>query len=287
MIKLCAFADEAGTTIEEQIEMLSKNHIPYFELRSIDGISVKDFTVEQAKGYAKKIEQAGLKVWSIGSPIGKVDITDNFDEYLNTFKHILEMAKIFNAKNIRMFSFFNAYDSKEKVMKRLQKLVDISKDYDVNLCHENEKDIYGDVLDRVLDIMANVKGLNYVYDPANFLQCGQDANDTIPALVDKVKYFHIKDVIVETEEIVPAGYGDGQIDRLVSLIKGDKVLSLEPHLKAFSAYDAIDNTEMKNKFHFTSLVDSFDYATESLKNILKNNGYTESKDEIGDYCWVK
>ncbi len=287
MIKLCAFADEAGTTLDEQIEMLSKNHIPYFELRSIDGISVKDFTIEQAKKYAKQIEDSGLKVWSIGSPIGKIDITDDFTEYLDTFKHILEMAKIFKAKNVRMFSFYNAYNSREEVMKRLQKFVEIAKEYDVKLCHENEKDIYGDALDRVLDIMASVKGLHYVYDPANFLQCGQNSNDTIPALVEKVEYFHIKDVIVETEEIVPAGYGDGQIERLVSLIKGDKVLSLEPHLKAFSAYDAIDNTEMKNKFHFTSLTDSFDYASKSIKEILEKNGYSETKDQEGEYCWVK
>ena len=123
--------------------------------------------------------------------------------------------------------------------------------------------------------MKNVNGLKYIYDPANYLQCDEPAENTIAALVDKTDYFHIKDVIVATGELVPAGYGDGRIDELVSKIVGDKVLTLEPHLAVFDAYASIDNSEMKHKFHFISNNEAFDCAVKAIKEILVKAGYKE------------
>ena len=160
-------------------------------------------------------------------------------------------------------------------MAYLQKMADVAKEYDVELYHENEKDIYGDTLERVQDIMSSVNGLKYIYDPANYLQCDVPAEKTIAALVDKTDYFHIKDVIVATGELVPAGYGDGRIDELVGKIVGDKVLTLEPHLAVFDAYASIDNSEMKHKFHFTSNNEAFDCAVKAIKEILVKAGYKE------------
>ena len=88
-------------------------------------------------------------------------------------------------------------------------------------------------------------------------------------------YFHIKDVIVATGDLVPAGYGDGHIDELVAKMKGDKVLTLEPHLAVFDAYASIDNSEKKHKFHFTSNNEAFDCAVKAIKEILVKAGYKE------------
>ena len=111
-----------------------------------------------------------------------------------------------------MFSFFGAYEQPEKVYEYLNQMVAVADRYGVMLCHENEKDIYGDTLERVQLIAQNVPGLKLVYDPANYLQCDQPADKTLPALHAKTDYFHVKDVVAETGEIVPAGYGDGHID---------------------------------------------------------------------------
>ena len=143
------------------------------------------------------------------------------------------------------------------------------------MCHENEKDIFGDIADRVQKIMENVDGLKYIYDPANFLQCGEPAEKTLDLFHDKTEYFHIKDVIVESGALVPAGYGDGKIPTLIERITGDKVLTLEPHLAVFDAYKSIDNTEMKHKFTYASADDAFDAAVAALKGILKEKGYKE------------
>ena len=189
---------------------------------------------------------------------------------------LCRLAQIFEAKRIRAFSFFQAFENKQEVFSRLQKTVDIAREYGVQICHENEKEIYGDTLERVREIMQNVQGLRYIYDPANYLQCGEKAENTLAALFDTTEYFHIKDVIFATGELVPAGLGDGKIGEIVEKIgDNDKVLTLEPHLAVFAGYAQIDNTKMKNKFAYATGGEAFDAAVRALKNILKEKGYKQ------------
>ena len=274
-IKLCAFCDESSPVFEEQIAALLRNNIPFMEMRNVDGKNVKKLTLDEAKEYKKRLDDKGLAVWSIGSPIGKSKIEDDFQAVEDTLKHVCELALTLGTDKIRMFSFHQAYEAREEVLSRLCRMVQIAKDYGVGLYHENEKDIYGDVAARVQDIMDNVPGLYHVYDPANFLQVGECSADTLRLFHDRADYFHIKDVIAETGELVPAGYGDGNIHKLVADIKTDKVLSVEPHLKIFDGYGQIDDTEMKHKFHFQSNVEAFDAAVNAIKAVLLANGYVE------------
>lgn len=272
-IKLCAFSDESSPVFEEQIAALLRNDVPFMEMRTVDGKNVKKLTLDEAKEYKKRLDDKDLAVWSIGSPIGKSEIADDFGIVEDTLKHVCELALTLGTDKIRMFSFHHASEAREEVLSRLVRMVQIAKDYGVGLYHENEKGIYGDIAARVQDIMDNVPGLYHVYDPANFLQVGESAADTLRLFHDRADYFHIKDVIAETGELVPAGYGDGDINKLVADIKTDKVLSVEPHLKIFDGYGQIDDTAMKHKFHFQSNVEAFDAAVNAVKAVLLANGY--------------
>jgi sugar phosphate isomerase/epimerase len=275
MIKLCAFADEANGSLQGQIEALKRNGIAYLELRNVNGKNVSAITLEEAKEYAEILKENGIKVYSLGSPVGKVDIGIDFDKYLEDITHIFRLANIFETKRIRMFSFFNAYDQGEKVISYLKRMVEKAKEYGVELYHENEKDIYGDIADRVEEILNAVPDLKSVYDPANYLQVGEIAENTLNRFHARTDYFHIKDVISSTGELVPAGYGDGNIQELVRRIKGDKVLSIEPHLAIFEGYAQIDNTEMKHKFEFHSNDEAFDAAVSGIKEVLAKAGYKQ------------
>lgn len=275
MIKLCAFSDEAGSDIYTQINALKRNNIKLVELRSIDNKNVSDFTIEEAKEYYRIFKENDISVWSIGSPLGKVDIKIDFNEYEKKIRHTFEISKIFNCKNIRMFSFFNAYNEEKLVFNYLNRMVNIAKEYDVSLFHENEKDIYGDISSRIIKIMNNVKDLKYIYDPANFIQCNEDSSKTIDLFFDKTSYFHIKDVIKETQELVPSGYGDGNIKEILSRINKDMVLTIEPHLSVFDAFKKIDNSELKTKYQYSSSLEAFDVACSSLKKLLKELNYKE------------
>ena len=278
MIRLSAFSDEAGVSLQEQIDALHRNNIHLMEIRTVDGESIAKITEEKAKAIAAKLKENDIQVWSIGSPLGKVHLNEDFSlsALVELTHHLCRLANIFETDKIRMFSFYSAYDKKEQVFDYLRQMQNIAAEYGVQLCHENEKDIYGDVVERVQELMANVPGLKFVYDPANYLQCGEKSENSLPALHSTTEYFHIKDVISETQELVPAGYGDGNIAKLIEMIEDDKVMTLEPHLKVFDGYASFDNEEMKNKFHFSSNTEAFDAAVNALKALLVKAGYTET-----------
>ncbi len=275
-ITLAAFSDEIADSLKGQIEGLKRNDIYLTELRSIEGKSVAKFSEQESKEYATTLKNEGIGVWAIGSPLGKVDISVDFEQYKDTVKKICETALIFGTDKVRVFSFFNALNDREKVMDYLGKMVEIAKNYGVILYHENEKGIYGETADRVLDIMNNVKGLKFVYDPANYLQADEPSQKTIELFHKKTDYFHIKDVIMKTGELVPAGCGDGDINEIIRRIDRDVTFTLEPHLAVFACLEDIDRYGIKVKFKFTSGNESFDCAVASLKKLLLQNGYCDN-----------
>jgi sugar phosphate isomerase/epimerase len=279
MIRLCAFADEAGNLIEEQIKALNENNISLIELRNANGKNVADFTFDEAKEYSEKFSKNGIKVWSVGSPLGKADIDCDFEEYKKKIMHIFEISKIFRCRNIRIFSFFRAYEKKEKVFEYLKIICDLAKPYNLNLCHENEKDIYGDTLQRVKEIAINVPDLKLIFDPANYIQCGQNVKEALNVLRDKTYYYHIKDALYKDGSVVPAGLGDGMIKEIIEGIdnRKDTVLTIEPHLALFEGYSSIDNTQLKNIIEFDNNRQAFDYAVNALKKLLAQCNYKEQK----------
>ena len=278
MIKLSAFADEADNSLQGQIDALKRNHLQYLEIRNVDGKNVADLTDEEAQRIYERLRAERLGVWAVGSPLGKVDIDCGFDAYKDKVRRVCEIANLLHTDKIRVFSFFKAYGQAGKVKEHLAEMVKIASEYGVYLYHENEKEIYGDVLSRVLELLDNVAGLRCVYDPANFIQVGEKAEDTLSALAHRAGYFHIKDVIAETDELVPAGLGDGDIAGLIACVDRDTVLTLEPHLAVFDGYASIDNTEMKNKFVFKDNNEAFDTAVTALKALLTKAGYIETAD---------
>lgn len=277
MIRLSAFADEASKDVAGQIAALKRNRIPYIELRGLDGVNIGKITLEQAKEYAALFEKEGIRVWAIGSPIGKIKIDDDFEAEKASLRHVCRLANLFGTDRIRMFSFFEAYEKEETVMKYLQEMVAIAEEEGCSLYHENEKLIFGDTLERVERIMEKVKGLKFIYDPANYIEAGEDAETTLNALHSRTHYFHIKDILADTHQIVPAGKGDGRIGDLVARIapEAEVTLTLEPHLKLFDGYSGFDSTELKNKYEFATETESFDAAVCALKEILVQEGYKE------------
>ena len=287
MIRLCAFADESGTALCDQIAEMKKHGISLLELRSIGGRNVADFTDKEAQNYAKELRDAGIRVFSIGSPLGKVDL-EQAPEHMEKVRRVCRIAQIFGAKRVRIFSFYHAYENREAVFSALREMCAIAKEAGVRFYHENEKEIYGDTLSRVLEIVhTDIPGLGFVYDPANFMQCGESAPAALSALFDKIDDFHIKDVMVKTGELVPAGFGDGDIPGLLTRIREsgrDATLTLEPHLKRFEGYGDIDHSELRGKFTYPSRQESFAAAVNALKNELRRAGYEETE-EKGEKIW--
>jgi sugar phosphate isomerase/epimerase len=236
-LHLCAFADEAGNALEDQIKALKENHIPYLEMRGVNGKNVSDLTAKEAQAITERLEEEGLRVWSLGSPTGKTNISADFSFEEERFKRLLETADVTGARCIRLFSFFECDESQacfDEVCRRLSRLLELSVGHSVVLCHENEKGIYGDTAQRCLMLHRALPQLGCVFDPANFMQCGVDTLEAWSLLSPYVNYLHIKDCDSQGRVVLP-GTGRGNIAELISRFskRGGGVITMEPHLQEF------------------------------------------------------
>ncbi len=286
-----AFADEAGSSLDEQIKALVENGIHYIEPRNIGGKSIIDFTDEELIEIRDRLAENGIKVGSVGSPIGKYPITDDFESYLPKVKRTIEIAKILGTKYVRMFSFFVKQDElakyRDEVIRRLREMVKLAEAEGIVFCHENESAIYGQMPAEVKDIMTSVPGIGGIFDAANYRMNGADTMEGIEATLVNFKYMHIKDAIYGSKVIVPAGEGEGRIGEIIDIVNdkvdGEVYLTLEPHLFAFLAYKQIDKHELRGMHSFQNGREAFDFAVKALEGLLTKHGY--GKDENG--VWKK
>ena len=79
-IRLSAFSDEAGISLSEQINALKENKIPMTELRSVGGKNVAALSLNEAKEIYSALTGEGISLSAVGSPMGKVDITVDFED---------------------------------------------------------------------------------------------------------------------------------------------------------------------------------------------------------------
>lgn len=288
---LSAFADEAGTSLNEQISALKENSIDYIEPRSINGKGILELSDEELKKVKSELDAHGIKVNSLGSPIGKYSIEEPFEPHFELFKKALRACEILNTENMRMFSFFSSQNDLKKnraeVIRRLSIMTEEAKKNGITLCHENESKIYGQMPNEVADILSAVPNLAGIFDPANYRMNDADVTEGINATLINFKYMHIKDAVFSTQAIVPAGEGEGcigdVIDTVNEKITGTVYLTLEPHLHVFDAYKSIDEHELKGKYKFNSNREAFDFAVNALKNLLIKHGYERN----GKNEWIK
>lgn len=278
-VNIYAFADEASSEIDKQILSMKKNGIKGLEIRNVDGVNVSDISDSKAKEVRKKLDDAGLITWSIGSPIGKIDIEKNdFKLHVEKFKRTLEIAEILDCRNLRMFSFFipkdkNPNEYKNEIIDRLGVFCDIAKETPVELCHENEKGIYGDNAERCLEILKQFPQIKGVFDPANFVQCKQDTVEAWNMLGAYIKYVHIKDALSDMS-VVPAGKGEGNVEFIIDeyMKNGGKDFTIEPHLAVFDGFGDLEiNSEEKSRliYSYSSNEEAFDAAVNAFKSIIE------------------
>ena len=274
---ITGFSDEISEVTEEQFKHLNTLGIEYFEPRGIDGKNIAALSDEEVLVLKEKMQKYGIKVSSIGSPIGKILITDDFEAHKEKLLRVIKTAKELGTKYIRVFSFFIPNDEEpskytDEVIFRMKEMTKIAEENDVILLHENEKGIYGDIAPRCLEILkaVNSPNLRAVFDPANFVQCGQKVYpEGYELLKDYVVYVHIKDAN-ENGDVVPAGYGIGNVKDVLSALKEAGYrgfLSLEPHLGSFKG---LENLELDDKMTELegSTPEKFTLAYDSLKKIL-------------------
>ena len=274
---ISGFSDEIDKMVDVQFAHLNKLGIGWFEPRGIDGKNISDLDDADCAALAEKMQKYGIKVSSIGSPIGKIGIGDDFDAHMEKLARTIKIAKKLGARYIRVFSFYIPEGEKpetcrDEVMRRMKAMCALAEREDIVLLHENEKGIYGDIAPRCADILKTVNSdhLRAVFDPANFVQCGQKTfPDAFDMLAPYVEYMHIKDALADGS-VVPAGMGEGRVGDILKALADRHYtgfLSLEPHLGSFEGLGALEQDDKMTKLAKSS-AEKFTLAYDSLMNLI-------------------
>ncbi len=271
MWTLTGFADEIAPELTVQLDTLAAEGMQFLELRAVWGTNVlrlSDAEVGRVKG---ELAARGVGVSSIGSPIGKIGVADDFAPHLDDFRRALHVAHELGAPYVRIFSFFipagdDPATHRGAVLDRLGQLVTVAARSGVTLLHENEKGIYGDVPARCLDILASIDSplLRAAWDPANFVQCGvRPFEEGYEALRPYIAYVHVKDAVLGSGQVLPAGQGDGDWRRTLAALHTsgfDGFFSLEPHLASGGTFSGFSGPDL------------FRTAVQAFKGLVEEEG---------------
>jgi sugar phosphate isomerase/epimerase len=274
MFTLSAFADEISPHPEIQAAVLKDCGISHIELRSVNKINVLDLTDLQISELKSLFDRNGFKVSALGSPIGKVPIDQPFEPQLARFRRALELCRVFETTNMRIFSYYLAeggdWDNwRRDVMDRMWDKLRLAERAGVRLLHENEHRIYGDDPERVKDLMETILeqvpegSFAAIYDPANYVVCGYDPWQAWQMTKPWTAHFHIKDWVRGEPHARVAGEGNGRIaDVMADAAAGNFTgfATLEPHLLAGGPTGGITGPEQ------------FPRAVEAFRAILDRVG---------------
>lgn len=238
---LSGFGDEIDPDPVVQLSVLQALGARHVEVRGAWGDNVLEMTDEQIDRLAKLIGEREMAVSAVASPIGKVAVFGDPDAELTRLRRAVAVAHRLNARYIRIFSFYRPHDvpvqaTRDDVLRRMRGFADLAEREELVLVHENEKAIYGDVPERVLDIVESVgsAALRVAWDSANFVQVGvRPFTDGYALLRPHLEYLQVKDAIAATGTVVPAGEGDGELIQTLTALRDDGYAgfaSLEPHL---------------------------------------------------------
>lgn len=310
-VLLSGFADEgpADKKAESQLTMLSALGMCYYSLRFVDvGNGVKNvmqLTAREVRNLQKLHKQYGIRVSSIGSPIGKVKLLDRDDGTGNQYvpfarylkkevRQAVYLAEEFETKLIRGFSFYHprGTDPADYVGETVQKLSEI-----VSLCQESgvffglevEANLVGQsgYLLREIHRKVNNPHLLLIFDGGNLSSQNLTAVETFAqykAMRDGIGWMHIKDYKIDPglkwqghvdeerlKNFVPADRGDSGHEAILRNFK-ERIPVLDRKLKRQGVpgifFDLEPHLKGGGQFGGFSGVDGFGVALRSLTDLL-------------------
>jgi sugar phosphate isomerase/epimerase len=279
-VTISAFGDEIADDLSEQLSVLKDLNIHWLDLRGAWGKNVLRFSDGDVAQVKQTLDDHGVAVSCIGSPIGKSPIAEPVETEAANLARLFQIGEAFGVRQVRVFSFYppdtstNAHydDYLEESIARLAKLTQMAEAEGFVLMLENEKGIVGDTLSRCAAIVSAIDSLHlrFLWDPANFIQVGegQPTAHGWASLGPYIGYVHIKDAVLADGGVRPAGKGDGQVAELLTRLRAagyDGFLALEPHLAIAGHSSGYSGPE------------GMAVAVEALRNVMRQAGLAENQ----------
>jgi sugar phosphate isomerase/epimerase len=290
---LSAFADEAGPSCGEQVAALKEAGIRHIDVRNIDGHNITVLPLEQARKIREQLDAGGITVGMYGSPIGKIDIADDFNIDLEKLTHLGRLKPILGGTAVRLFSYYNKANRphaefRRESLSRLKQLKALAKDLGLTLYHENEGKIFGDRCEDVLAIAHELRdegvGGNFkmIFDFGNYNVGGENPWDNWLKLASTTDAFHFKDCERTRDgqiHHVPVGAGGGKVHEILAdavkknMHSGNIPVTVEPHLAHSAAVLATGPGGVANQAYSKMTTNqSFQIACKAAKEVLNRAG---------------
>ncbi|MDX1929562.1 MAG: TIM barrel protein [Pirellulaceae bacterium] len=219
-IILSGFADEAANQklAVQQFAALAAAGLQYYSIRFIDvGSGIKNsmaLTAEELQTVCTMQAEYGLKVATVGSPIGKVKLLDvddgtsnrfvPFKQYLETeVNHACEVASTLGTKLIRGFAFYHPkgtdpWQHIPQVVDQLGQIADVCNKAGLTFGLEVEANLVGQSGKLLAEIHRQVKSeaMVLIFDGANLVCQGMTPDEVFAeylAMKPGLGWVHIKD----------------------------------------------------------------------------------------------
>jgi sugar phosphate isomerase/epimerase len=324
-VLLTGFADEGPVSkkAEEQLTMLSALGMSWYSLRFVDvGSGVKNvmkLTKPEVKRLAALHDEFGIRVSSVGSPIGKVklhDVEDGttnafvpFDRYLaDDVQRAVDLAGAFGAKLIRGFSFYHPRGTDpephlDEAAERLTRIAEVCAQGGVLFGLEVEANLIGQNgrLLRALHRKVKHPNLMLIFDGGNLSSQNLRPDQTYAeyeAMRDGIGWMHIKDYridpglewtgVVDEERLknfVPCDRGDSAHEAILRDFR-ERIPALERRLKKHGVpgvfLDLEPHLKGGGQFGGVSGTDGFGVALRALTNLLDYVGIGYERTGFGD-----
>lgn len=281
--KITGFSDEIASDLKTQVDAVKKLNLSHIEMRGVDGNNLIFHNSQKVWEIKNYLNENGISLSALGSPLGKIGIHDDFEAHFEAFKRAVEIAHMMETPNIRMFSFYlpgncNPSEYEGEVFEKIGRFAHYAEVNNVVLLHENEKGIYGEKAAECKKLMDTFYGDHFkaIFDFANFVQAKENTLDAYQLMKPYIAYIHVKDALMDSGSVVPAGMGDGNVEAILKDLKQsgyNGFLSLEPHLSDFYGFAQLEGTEKKTLMTDGKKLTGFEafaLAHQSLLKILEN-----------------
>ena len=216
-IPIAAITDEFSPTLSEAIPVMQEIGMTGAELRVVNGKNIMDLTEAELKDARAMLKAAGLPVISIASPLlkctlpGGPEIDSRFqhdvfaskhtyDDQPRLAEHAFKLASFFDARIIRVFSFWRTVDPNAcipAIIESLTKLSEAAAKQNLIVGLENEHACNIGTAEESAGILKAIPSdnLKLVWDPANALVGGEEPMPSgygkLPK--DRIVHVHAKD----------------------------------------------------------------------------------------------
>lgn len=258
-LRIAAITDEfSPDNFEKALDAMKAIGMTGAELRVINSKNIMDLNEDELKRAKEALDQRGFEVISIASPLLKCVLPEapevdtrfqqdifaskhTYDDQPRLADHAFKLAKFFNAKIIRVFSYWRVIEPDrtfDPIVRALEKLSTTAETEGVIIGLENEHACnVGTALEagRVIRSLL-CDNLKLVWDPANALVAGEHpyphGYELLPK--DRIAHVHAKDCHMEGHKPIWGPLGTRSLDwkGQIAALKNDGYqgwLSLETH----------------------------------------------------------